>query len=61
MAGMSPEEVVELKHSLKGMAELLWSYFKELRNQGFDKQEALAITIGWQRAILSQGQGKSDE
>lgn len=55
---MSPEEVVELKNSLSNMAELLRTYFEELRREGFSRVEALRIVVGWQAVIL--GQTKAD-
>jgi hypothetical protein len=56
---MSPEEVVELKHTLDNMAELLRTYYDELRAKGFDRRESLAIVIGWQRVVIL-GQGRGD-
>jgi hypothetical protein len=49
--GLTPEQVIELKHSLAGMAELVRGYFQDLRGQGFTEEQALRLTIAWQTAI----------
>jgi hypothetical protein len=58
---MSPEDVIELKHSLDGMAEILASYFRDLKEQSFTDQQALAIVLGWQRAAVSSAMGGERE
>jgi hypothetical protein len=54
---MSPEEVIEAKHALAGMAEILSDYYKKLRAEGFSSSEALSIVIGYQAALLSPSKG----
>lgn len=48
---LTPEKVVEMKHAMAGLAEIYWTYFKELREQGFSRKEALTIVIEYQAAI----------
>ena len=54
MSGLTPEEVVELKHSLAGMAELLATYRQELIHKEFTREEALQIVIAWQSALIGR-------
>lgn len=54
---MTPEQVIEAKHALAGMAEILHDYFVSLRDEGFSKREALQIVLGYQRSIT----GGSDD
>lgn len=55
MAGLSPEDVIELKHGLAGLAEVVWGYYSELKKQGFSDEQALRLTIGWQRSMYAGG------
>lgn len=48
-------DVVEIKRSLVGMAELLITYVRELESQGFTRDEAVKIAIAWQRLTLTLG------
>ena len=44
---MSPEQVVEAKHAMAGLAELSRAFWQELRDQGFSRSEALTLTGRW--------------
>lgn len=48
---MSPEEVVEAKHALAGLAEMMMSYYKELLEQGFTSDQAFRLVIEYQRGL----------
>lgn len=52
MSGLGPEEVVELKHGMGGIAELTYAFFTELRKQGFLADEALELTSTWLTASV---------
>lgn len=52
MSGMSPEEVVEQKHAMAGLAEVFRSYYQSLQEQGFNKREAMQIMLDYQRELL---------
>lgn len=62
MAGLSPEEVVELKHGMAGIAEVTWTFYKELIGQGFAAPDALRLTAEWLNATVrgSMGGGTGD-
>lgn len=51
--GFSPEDVVEMKHSLAGLAELSKTFYDELVGQGFGGGEALRLTSTWLSAIIA--------
>lgn len=53
MSGLTPDQVIEAKHALRGMAELLRSYYDDLREQGFSKREAMQIALEYQRQLAS--------
>ncbi len=56
MTGMSPEEVVELKNTMAGLAEIFRTYYLELREQGFSRREAMQLVVDYQREIVSGSQ-----
>ena len=55
VSGLSPEQVIELKHGLAGVAEVTWTFFVELKGQGFNDEQALRLTIAWLRAQFAGG------
>ena len=48
---MTPDQVIEVKHTLAGLAEILRSYYDELREQGYSADEALKIVVDYQRSL----------
>ncbi len=55
MPGLGPEEIIELKHALTGLAEIVWSYYQQLKKQGFTDEEELRLAIGWQQSMHQTG------
>lgn len=53
--GMTPDQVIEAKHALAGMAEILREYHKKLRAEGFSRSEAMQIVIDYQRSLVFGG------
>lgn len=53
MSGLTEDQVIELKHGLSGIAELSWTFFQDLRGQGFDNGQALKLTQTWVATVLS--------
>lgn len=51
-AGMSPEQVVELKHTMTGLAEVFRAYYESLRKEGFTRREAMEIVLDYQRQVV---------
>lgn len=45
---VNPQDVIELKHALTGVAEILSGYLKDLTEEGFSREEALRIVIAYQ-------------
>lgn len=50
---MTPDEVIEAKHALAGMAEIFRGYYENLREQGFTRREAMQIVVAYQRELVS--------
>jgi hypothetical protein len=49
---MSPQDVVEQKHAMAGLAEIFRAYFLDLQKQGFSKREAMQIVLDYQRELI---------
>lgn len=58
MSGMTPDQVVEFKHAMAGMAEMTWSFFEDLKRQGFSEAQALTLAVAWLRQTVSGAQGE---
>ena len=56
MTGMTPDQVVEAKHAMAGLAELLREYFQRLRAEGFSRREAMQMVLDYQREIVRGAQ-----
>ena len=52
---MTPERVIEAKHALAGVAEILSDYYKSLRSEGFNRREAMQLVTEYQRILSSGG------
>ena len=61
MSGLSPEQVVEAKHAMAGLAELARAFWQELRDQGFSRSEALNLTARWLDATIKASMNSGDE
>ena len=59
-SGISPEEVIELKHAISGIAELSYTFFEELKGRGFTDKEALTLTSTWLSTILANAGGTQE-
>lgn len=57
MSSMGPQEVIEQKHAMAGLAEVFRSYYQSLLEQGFNKREAMQILLDYQREIVRGAQG----
>lgn len=57
---MNPQDVVELKNALAGMAEILHEYLEHLVEQGFTRQEAMRIVIGYQHVTFGGSSMEKD-
>lgn len=55
--------MVEIVNGLRNMAEMSWSFYSELKEQGFSSKEALSLTDTWLMAIttVSGNNADSDE
>ena len=42
----------EMKEYLPEVSKLLYLYFKQLKESGFDDNQALQLTIGFQRTLF---------
>ena len=47
-------DVDQLIEGVKGMARAAWAYYDTLRKQGFTAQQAMTLTLEWQRALFQQ-------
>lgn len=52
---MNISERDQLQASFRDFAIACWDYFTRLKEQGFNDQQALAIVIAWQTAIMQGG------
>jgi len=52
VSGMGPEEVIEQKHAMDGLAEVFRAYYVSLKEQGFSRREAMQILLDYQREIV---------
>lgn len=52
MSGMTPDQVIEAKHAMAGLAELLREYYVKLRDEGFSRGDAMRMIIEYQREIV---------
>jgi len=50
---MNPLDLIEAAHGLTGAAELVRAYYVALVGTGFTEEEAMALTIAWQTAMLA--------
>ena len=50
---MNPLDILELKHTMAGIADLLASYREALIVQGFTPAEALAVVIAYQASLFA--------
>ena len=55
-SSMSPEQVIEQKHAMAGLAEVFHSYYESLRKEGFSRREAMQLLIEYQRDIVRGAQ-----
>ena len=53
---MSPEDVIEQKHAMAGLAEVFKAYYDHLREQGFSRSDSLRLVIEYQREIVRGAQ-----
>lgn len=53
--GLTPDQVIEAKHVLSGLAEMLASYYKDLRVQGFSRRDAMELVLAYQRNMQTGG------
>jgi hypothetical protein len=52
-------DIIEAREALKGLAHLAYGFFRELQSEGFDKKQALSITIAWLQTIPRSGDSDS--
>jgi len=53
-----PKEQAAVDQSLRLLAELLHTYYQELRALGFDDPQAMLFAVNYQNMLLSQSKGK---
>ena len=60
MAGLSPEEVIEMKHSLSGLAEMCFAAYGEFLKQGFNETQSMRLTTCWLSEVLRGSMGTNE-
>ena len=50
----------QMEAAVRDLAMLTWNYFNQLRDQGFDLDEAIKITIAFQDSFIRGGLQNND-
>jgi hypothetical protein len=45
--GLNHLDVVELKQTMAGLAEITWIFYEQLKKQGFTPENAMKLTQSW--------------
>ncbi len=56
MSYMTADQVVEQKHAMAGLAEIIHAYYQALRDEGFSRRDAKDFTMDYQREIVRSAQ-----